>query len=56
MTVRAGNTDKIGLKIPEHWNRHVASIEVKDEEYDVEVEVWYKVAHPWCVIKYKRLF
>ena len=36
MTVRPRNMDKIGLKIPEHRNRLVASTEVKDEEYDDE--------------------
>ena len=32
MIVRSRYMDRIGLKIPEHWNKHVASIEVKDEE------------------------
>jgi len=45
--------DKIDLKIPEHWNRLVASIEVKDEECDDEAVDWCKVAHHRCVIKYK---
>jgi hypothetical protein len=52
MTVRSRNMDKIGLKIPEHWNPFVASIEVRDEEYDDEAVDWFKVAHHRCVIKY----
>jgi hypothetical protein len=56
MTVRPRNIDKMGLKIPEHWNRLVASIELIDEEYDNKVVDWFKVAHHLCVIKYKMSF
>ena len=45
--------NKIGLKIPENWNRLVASIEVRDEEYDDEAVDWFKVAPHRCVIKHK---
>jgi len=44
--------DKFSLKIPEHWNRLVASIEVKGEEYDDEAVGCCKVARHRCVIKY----
>jgi hypothetical protein len=53
MTVRRRNMDKVGLKIPKHWNRLVASIEVEDEEYYDEAVDWFKMAHHRCVIKYK---
>ena len=36
MAVGPRNMDEIGLKIPENLNRLVASIEVRDEEYDDE--------------------
>jgi len=52
MRVRTRNMDKVGLKIPDHWNRLVASIEVRDEEYDDEAVDWFKVGHHRCVIKY----
>jgi hypothetical protein len=42
----------MSLKIPEHYNRLVASIEVKREEYVDEAVGWFKVAHHRCVIEY----